>query len=238
MVSGWATGIGVALDHSGDVPLGVQLDWGIRAAIASGRLQPGERLPALRELAADLGVNHNTLRAAVAKLEAEGLLESRHGTGTFVAADAAAHGRHAALVEHAVRWAADAGLSPRELAGALYVLDPPTETDRDESAEERRALRDDIAVLDRLVIELEDALPQRLPPEPQPRSRGARLLTTEDLRDQRDALVRRLAAVQRALDEERRGDDEDPPAPSEQEDAQPQRPGRPARVPRPGISPA
>lgn len=236
MANGWATGIGMALDHGGDVPLGVQLDWGIRAAVASGRLQPGERLPALRQLAADLGVNHNTLRAAVAKLEAEGLLESRHGTGTFVAPDAAAHGRHAALVEQAVRWAADAGLSPRDLASALYVLDPPEVAAPDAATEERRALRDDIAALDRMVIDLEDQLPGRLPVEPAPARRGARLLTTDDLREQRDALVRRLAAVRQALDEVERAEAE--PEAQPKEAAQPQRAVRPGRAPRPGISPA
>ena len=100
------------LDHDADVPLGVQIDWAIRAAITAGRLRPGDRLPALRELAADLGVNHNTLRAAVAKLERGGLLESRHGAGTFVAAGAAGHTRQAPLVDEVVRLAADAGLSP------------------------------------------------------------------------------------------------------------------------------
>src|ERR1700712_336770 len=88
MADAWATGAGIALDHDGDVPLGVQLDWSIRAAVASGRLRAGERLPGLREVAAQLGVNHNTVRAAVAKLEADGVLETRHGAGTFVAAGA------------------------------------------------------------------------------------------------------------------------------------------------------
>src|SRR5688500_15619842 len=75
MTTTWAAGVGIALDHRADVAIGVQLDWSIRAAIAAGRLGPGQRFPALRDLAQELGVNHNTVRAAVAKLEAEGLLE-------------------------------------------------------------------------------------------------------------------------------------------------------------------
>ncbi|HEX2087647.1 MAG TPA: GntR family transcriptional regulator [Solirubrobacteraceae bacterium] len=190
---------GIALDPHAAVPLGVQLDWAIRAAIADGRLQPGDRLPALRALAEDLGVNHNTLRAAVAKLEAEGLLESRHGTGTFVAATASGRAEQAPLVERIVRWAGDAGLSPRDLAAALYVADVAGPSEPDAAAEERRALREEIAVLDRLVVQLEDRLPHHLPPEPR-RARGSRLLGTGELREERDALVRRLAAVQRALE--------------------------------------
>lgn len=206
----WSADTGIALDHAGDVPIGVQLDWAMRAAVAGGRLRPGDRLPALRTLAEELGVNHNTLRAAVAKLERDGVLESRHGTGTFVASTASAHAEQAPLVERIVRWAGDAGLSPRDLAAALYVLDLPTPAERDPAAEERRALRDEIAVLDRLVVQLEDKLPHHLPPEPR-RARGSRLLSTEELREQRDALLRRLAAVQRALEPPE--DDDDSPAP-------------------------
>jgi len=228
---GWAADTGITLDHEGEVPLGVQLDWGIRAAVAAGRLRPGDRLPALRELAAELRVNHNTLRTAVAKLEGEGLLESRHGTGTFVAAGATAHEQHAPLVERIVRWAGDAGLNPRDLAAALYVLDLPAQGEADAAAEERRALRDEIAVLDRLVVQLEDRLPQHLPTEHR-RPRG-RLLSTDELRAERDALVRRLAAAQRALEPTDEDDDVAPDAAPE-----PQRAPAPKPSPRPGISPA
>ena len=232
VASTWASDVGIALEHRGDVPIGVQLDWGIRAAISSGRLTPGERLPALRDLATELRISHNTLRAAVARLEGEGILESRHGLGTFVAAGATAQQRHAPLVEEVVRWAGDAGLSPRELAAALYVTDPAL-AERDAEAEERRSLRDDIAVLDRLVIQLEERLPRLLPPE-HVFEGGARLLTVDELRAQRDALVRRLAAVQDALNRAN-GDDEEPPEPGE---PQRERARDPLRAPRPGISPA
>ena len=228
----WASDVGIVLDHRADVPLGVQLDWGIRAAVASGRLAPGERLPALRELAAELGVNHNTLRAAVAKLEHEGLLESRHGTGTFVAAGAAAHEKHGALVEQAAKWASEAGLTPRELAAALYVADQRA-PERDAAAEERRALRHDIATLERLLNELEAKLPKRPRPEPESRARGPRLLTVDELAARRDALMRRLAEAQLALDGE---DDEEPQPPEPQ--AAPAKRRKPRPAPRPGVSPA
>lgn len=226
----WAADTGITLDHEAEVPLGVQLDWALRAAVAGGRLRPGDRLPGLRDLAVELRVNHNTLRAAVAKLENEGLLESRHGKGTFVAAGATAHEQHAPLVERIVRWAGDAGLNPRDLAAALYVLDLPAPAEADAAAEERRALRDEIAVLDRLVVQLEDRLPQHLPTEPR-RPRG-RLLSTDELRAERDLLVRRLAAAQRALEPPEDDDDAAPePAPEAQR-------AKPKPSPRPGVSPA
>src|SRR4051794_20501404 len=58
----------------------------LRARIAAGDLQPGERLPAIRALAVELRVGRHTVEEAYAELTAEGLLEARIGQGTFVAA--------------------------------------------------------------------------------------------------------------------------------------------------------
>lgn len=57
----------------------------LRARIAAGDVRVGERLPAIRMLAAELGVGRRTVEEAYAELSAEGLLEARHGQGTFVA---------------------------------------------------------------------------------------------------------------------------------------------------------
>ncbi len=57
----------------------------IRGEILAGRLRPGSRLPSERELSLALGVNRLTLRASLARLEALGLLVTRHGAGTVVA---------------------------------------------------------------------------------------------------------------------------------------------------------
>lgn len=58
----------------------------LRARIMAGDLRPGERLPAIRALAAELQVGRHTIEEAYADLAAEGLLEARIGQGTFVAA--------------------------------------------------------------------------------------------------------------------------------------------------------
>jgi GntR family transcriptional repressor for pyruvate dehydrogenase complex len=60
----------------------------LRRAILDGTLAPGDRLPPERELAAQLGVSRPTLRGAVNALVIMGLLDSRHGSGTFVTAGA------------------------------------------------------------------------------------------------------------------------------------------------------
>lgn len=68
----------------GAAPLHQQVYEGVRAAITAGRLKPGARLPAARVLAGDLGVSRNTVLGALAQLRAEGYLEMRERSGTFV----------------------------------------------------------------------------------------------------------------------------------------------------------
>src|SRR3954452_12787876 len=74
----------LALERGSDVPLGTQLAWKLRAAIAAGKLRAGDRLPGVRDLAALVGVNVNTVRAVYARLGQQGVIESEHGRGTFV----------------------------------------------------------------------------------------------------------------------------------------------------------
>jgi GntR family transcriptional regulator / MocR family aminotransferase len=66
------------------------LERGLREAIQSGRLRPGQRLPPSRTLARDLGVARNTVADAYGQLVAEGWLAARRGSGTVVAEHAAA----------------------------------------------------------------------------------------------------------------------------------------------------
>ncbi len=108
----------ISLDHRHPIPLHAQLEQGIRGAIGSGRLGPGAQLPTVRQLAVDLKVNANTVARVYADLERAGVLETRRGVGTFVAAAQPALGsrreREAelkALVRRAVDEAAAYGFS-------------------------------------------------------------------------------------------------------------------------------
>ena len=76
----------LTLDSADRTPIHAQVERGIRAAIASGRLPVGRQLPTVRQLAVDLRVNANTVAKVYAHLEREGVLETRRGVGTFVAA--------------------------------------------------------------------------------------------------------------------------------------------------------
>jgi GntR family transcriptional regulator/MocR family aminotransferase len=74
----------IRIDRSLDRKISVQLYMGLRDIILSGGLNGGERLPATRTLASELGVSRTTALDAVSRLISEGLLESRIGAGTFV----------------------------------------------------------------------------------------------------------------------------------------------------------
>ncbi|MGA5462730.1 PLP-dependent aminotransferase family protein [Mycobacterium sp. NPDC050041] len=76
----------VQLDRGRAEPLHRQLADGLRAAIRTGRLTEGTRLPSSRVLAADLGVSRRLVVEAYDQLTAEGFLHSRQGSGTRVAA--------------------------------------------------------------------------------------------------------------------------------------------------------
>lgn len=78
--------IPVELDRKADEPLQLQLFAQIRGLVLSGRLRPGQPLPASRVLAEQLGVSRNTVVLAYDRLLSEGYLETRRGRGTFVSA--------------------------------------------------------------------------------------------------------------------------------------------------------
>lgn len=77
----------IRLERDSSVPLQRQLTEQLRRAILDGRLGAGMRLPSTRSLAATVGVSRNVALAAYDELFAEGYVEGRHGSGTYVAGD-------------------------------------------------------------------------------------------------------------------------------------------------------
>ncbi|GGK52828.1 GntR family transcriptional regulator [Planomonospora parontospora subsp. parontospora] len=75
----------LAVDRAAPVSLTVQLGDRLRAAIRGGTLKPGERLPSTRALARQLAVSRTVVTEAYQQLYAEGWIEGRHGSGTYVA---------------------------------------------------------------------------------------------------------------------------------------------------------
>jgi GntR family transcriptional regulator / MocR family aminotransferase len=85
------------------IPLATQVAGQLRDAIADGRIAAGERLPASRALAAELGVSRTVVNGAYAQLFAEGWVEGRHGSGTYVTDGAPAGPPAGAGHHHAAR---------------------------------------------------------------------------------------------------------------------------------------
>jgi GntR family transcriptional regulator len=109
------------IEKGSAVPISRQIADQIATMCASGGVQPGERLPSVRELARELAVNQNTVLRVYERLCGEGLLEMRHGQGTFVAARSSKHrlaGHRARLIDElrqVARQAAGLGLTSEEL---------------------------------------------------------------------------------------------------------------------------
>ena len=74
----------LTIDVDDKRPLYQQIIDGVKALIARGDLREGATLPSVRQMAGDLGVNLNTIAVAYRRLQEEGFLAIRHGTGTVV----------------------------------------------------------------------------------------------------------------------------------------------------------
>jgi GntR family transcriptional regulator len=111
----------VKVDPADPLDLNEQVAAKIRRAIADGEAKPGERLPPARDLAAELGVNTNTVLRALRALRDEGLLEFRRGRGITVTGTP----EHGALVSRArdlVEFARHQGYRPEELVRIIEQL--------------------------------------------------------------------------------------------------------------------
>ena len=76
----------ISIVTGSEVPIYRQIVDQICRGIATGQLEPGDQLPSVRVLAEQLVINPNTVRKTYADLVRQGILESRHGKGVFVAA--------------------------------------------------------------------------------------------------------------------------------------------------------
>jgi DNA-binding transcriptional regulator YhcF (GntR family) len=112
------------IERDSDVPISTQIYWQLAYQIESGRMQPGTRLPPVRELGAALRVNPNTVRAVYRRLADAGYVVGRHGAGTRVVdrppvrrgSDALA-----GIVAETLRRAAALGFTPDEVAQATFT---------------------------------------------------------------------------------------------------------------------
>jgi GntR family transcriptional regulator / MocR family aminotransferase len=85
----WADFYAWQLDRTSRTPLGRQIYMQVRSAVLAGALRPGSRIPSSRAMASKLGVARTSVVSAYEHLLAEGYLESRQGSGTFIASNLA-----------------------------------------------------------------------------------------------------------------------------------------------------
>ncbi len=204
-----------AIDPSDELPVGLQLTWRLRALIATGQLASGERLPSFRRLAEWAGVNLNTVRAVYEGLEADGLVVSRQGQGTFVAEGVEPAPELEEIAADALRRASEAGLGRRDLAivamacvgmpgdvgGEAEVPLPglPDPDSESEAIEVRQELRRQIARLEAELATYTRHLRAELPTAP--RSAVAHVAGVQELEQTRDTLIAQLSEAQRAAEE-------------------------------------
>jgi len=121
----------ITIDPGDRRPIYEQVADGIRELIAGGALAEGAALPPVRQIAADLGVNLNTIATAYRLLAEEGLIQVRHGQRALVASRRAASGDSGDLrrkLRSVLAQLILAGLGEDEVLEAvtdeLHVMDP------------------------------------------------------------------------------------------------------------------
>lgn len=198
-----------ALDHQGEIPLGVQLNWRLRALILTGHLNPGERLPSLRRIAGWAGVNVNTVRSVYESLEEEGLILSQQGRGTFVAEGVRPEPELESVALEALRQGQALGREPEDLAIVLMAcasmlgpedeVAPPAARDRlaedSETIEVRQELRRQIARLEAELAAYVRDMPELYTASPRAQ---AHVAGVEELEEIRDTLIAKLSEAQKA----------------------------------------
>lgn len=114
------------VDDGSVVPVYAQLREQVLAALARGDVRRGEQLPSVRDVAAALAVNPNTVNRAYAELERDGVVETRRGRGTFVAGRATSRlapsgARLAEIAERFVAHARSLGYEGTQIVSAVRI---------------------------------------------------------------------------------------------------------------------
>ncbi len=119
----------IQLDLHSHQPIYTQIVEQISQQVARGELQPGDQLPTVRQLAADLRVNFNTVARAYRMLDEAGLISTQHGRGTYVWAapspETASRLRSQGLREMSQQFVEEAlelGYTPEEIAKEIVNL--------------------------------------------------------------------------------------------------------------------
>ena len=120
----------ITIDINAPTPVFAQLIEQIRSAVQSGELKPGTPLPAIRQLAADLQINPNTVAKAYALLERDAVIDTRGRAGSFVHREGKKHSRinlsaqATSVLTGAISRLRDTGLTDSEIRIAFTSVMP------------------------------------------------------------------------------------------------------------------
>ncbi|HTR37450.1 MAG TPA: GntR family transcriptional regulator [Bryobacteraceae bacterium] len=126
----------IRLDSRSGVPVYRQIIDQVMGGIAAQSLQPGTQLPTVRQLAVDLAINPNTVIRAYRELEIRGVIDTQHGTGTFISAEKPRateperRRRIAQLAGELLARAGAEGISLQDLLDHLHELQHDQERER------------------------------------------------------------------------------------------------------------
>jgi len=112
----------ITLNRAGKTPAYRQIADSVREQVALGRLKPGERLPAIRELAQRLGLDPGTVARAYQELERDGAITARGRSGSFIAETRPGRSERdhlTAAIDRAILDGLGLGFSPEEIASAF-----------------------------------------------------------------------------------------------------------------------
>ncbi len=114
------------VDLTAHRPAYMQIMEQVKRAVTTGELQPGAQLPTVRQLAADLRVNFNTVARGYRLLDEEGIISTQHGRGTYIlSASAIEDNEHTRrqqltlLAEYLVQEAEKLGFDPKQVKTAV-----------------------------------------------------------------------------------------------------------------------
>ena len=108
------------LDYQSKIPIHAQIQNQILRFIEAGVLKPGEKLPSVRALALENGINPNTAARAYSELEKQGAVYNIPKKGVYVAENAAVEKKDP--IEEALRQFKDRGISKEEIMHALHAV--------------------------------------------------------------------------------------------------------------------
>lgn len=114
------------VDLTTHTPVYSQIMGQVKRAVATAELKPGDQLPTVRQLAADLRINFNTVARAYRLLDEEGVISTQHGRGTYILSPSGARDSQrlrrqqlAALSEYFVEEAEKLGFSPKQVRAVI-----------------------------------------------------------------------------------------------------------------------